>query len=114
MCAHYENLKEPRHLRESFGVEPPPTLGKVDVWPGYEGLFIRRSLVRVQVGEPSKSRVSRLAPADFFAFWDRRVRHVSEILCGSIHVSGSQHTPQSQGVAHAKLQRPANGRQDLP
>lgn len=42
MCAHYENLKEPRHLRESFGVEPPPTLGKVDVWPGYEGLFIRR------------------------------------------------------------------------
>lgn len=42
MCAHYENLKEPRYLRESFGVQPPPTLGKVDVWPGYEGLFIRK------------------------------------------------------------------------
>ena len=42
MCAHYENLKEPHRLRDAFNVDPPPTLGKVDVWPGYEGVFIRR------------------------------------------------------------------------
>jgi hypothetical protein len=29
MCAHYENQKEQRYLRDSFNVEPPPTLGKV-------------------------------------------------------------------------------------
>lgn len=42
MCAHYENLKEPGRLRDAFNVDPPPTLGKIDVWPGYEGVFIRR------------------------------------------------------------------------
>ena len=34
-----------------------------------QGLLIRRSLVRAQVGEPRNIKVSRLAPADFFVFW---------------------------------------------
>lgn len=42
MCAHYENIKEPKRLERFFGALVPPHLGKADVWPQYEGLFIRR------------------------------------------------------------------------
>ena len=45
MCSHYQALKEQqrqeRFLR-SFGIEPAPLPGKLDVWPGYLGSFIRR------------------------------------------------------------------------
>ena len=42
MCSHYEGLPDPRVLKEVFRVEPPVQLGKQDLWPGYEGLLIRR------------------------------------------------------------------------
>jgi putative SOS response-associated peptidase YedK len=42
MCSHYQAVKEQERLRKYFGVEPPPEPGKVDVWPGYLGAFIRR------------------------------------------------------------------------
>jgi len=44
MCSHYEGVKDPQTLREAFQVEPPPPalMGKVDLWPGYQGLLIRR------------------------------------------------------------------------
>ena len=45
MCSHYQALKEQqrqeRFLR-SFGIEPAPLPGKLDLWPGYLGSFIRR------------------------------------------------------------------------
>lgn len=41
MCSHYQGLKEQERLRRHFGVEPPPDLGKTDLWPGYAGTFIR-------------------------------------------------------------------------
>lgn len=42
MCSHYQALKNQERFRSAFGVEPPPEPGKLDVWPGYVGAFIRR------------------------------------------------------------------------
>lgn len=42
MCSHYQAIKERERYRRHFGVEPPEDLGKHDLWPGYEGGFIRR------------------------------------------------------------------------
>jgi putative SOS response-associated peptidase YedK len=42
MCVHYENIQSQARLQTYFGVEPPASLGKADVWPGYEALMLRR------------------------------------------------------------------------
>ena len=42
MCAHYEGVQDPRTYAERFRSAPPPEAGKVDLWPGYLGSFIRR------------------------------------------------------------------------
>lgn len=42
MCSHYQAVKEQERFRKFFGVEPPPEPGKLDLWPGYLGSFIRR------------------------------------------------------------------------
>jgi putative SOS response-associated peptidase YedK len=42
MCTHYDALKERERFYREFGVEPPPETGKLDMWPGYVGSFIRR------------------------------------------------------------------------
>jgi putative SOS response-associated peptidase YedK len=42
MCSHYQALKERDKYIRHFGVEPPVEPGKVDLWPGYLGAFIRR------------------------------------------------------------------------
>lgn len=41
MCSHYQALKERERYLRHFGVEPPPDMGKLDLWPGYLGTFIR-------------------------------------------------------------------------
>jgi len=42
MCSHYQALKEREKYLKVFGVEPPPQDGKLDMWPGYLGAFIRK------------------------------------------------------------------------
>jgi putative SOS response-associated peptidase YedK len=42
MCSHYQGLKEQERYRKHFGVAPPLEPGKLDLWPGYLGSFIRR------------------------------------------------------------------------
>ena len=41
MCTHYDAIKELERFYREFGVEPPPETGKLDMWPGYLGCFIR-------------------------------------------------------------------------
>ena len=41
MCSHYQALKERERYIRAFGVELPAERGKVDLWPGYMGSFIR-------------------------------------------------------------------------
>lgn len=42
MCSHNQAVKEIEHYRRHFGVAPPADPGKQDLWPGYQGTFIRR------------------------------------------------------------------------
>ena len=42
MCSHYQAIKERERYVRHFGVEPPQEPGKLDMWPGYLGAFIRR------------------------------------------------------------------------
>ena len=42
MCSHDLAQKEAEKFREVFGVGPLPEQGKLDMWPGYLGGFIRR------------------------------------------------------------------------
>ena len=42
MCSHYQAIKERERFIRHFGVTPPDDMGKVDLWPGYIGSFIRR------------------------------------------------------------------------
>lgn len=42
MCSHYEAVKEAEKFRRYFGVEPPHESGKLDMWHGYLGSFVRQ------------------------------------------------------------------------
>ena len=42
MCSHYQSVNNPQHLKTYFGVEPPLDSGRLDMWPGYLGAFVRR------------------------------------------------------------------------
>ena len=42
MCSHYDPVKSPEVLKKHFGVEAPAQMGRPDMWPGYQGIFIRR------------------------------------------------------------------------
>ena len=42
MCSHYQAVKDRERYKRQFGVAPPDEAGKVDLWPGYVGSFIRR------------------------------------------------------------------------
>lgn len=41
MCSHYKPVTHINQLRNIFGLGPLTTICKPDMWPGYEGLFIR-------------------------------------------------------------------------
>lgn len=43
MCSHYQTLKDAELLLKKFGVrDKPATLGQYDMWPRYQGVFVRR------------------------------------------------------------------------
>lgn len=41
MCSHYKPVTDPNKLSRAFGVEGTNSLVKPDIWPSYEGLFVR-------------------------------------------------------------------------
>jgi len=42
MCSHYQTLKDAEMLLKKFGVTRPGVLGKYDMCPRYQGIFVRR------------------------------------------------------------------------
>jgi putative SOS response-associated peptidase YedK len=42
MCSHYQGIKAQERFQRFFGVSAPAHEGKIDLWPGYLGSFIRR------------------------------------------------------------------------
>ncbi len=41
MCSHYKPVSHINQLRQAFGLGPLEDLGRPDMWPGYQGVFIR-------------------------------------------------------------------------
>src|SRR5881394_4522414 len=79
-------------------------------------LLIRRSLVRAQVGEPTNTRVSRLAPADFFVFTPRQCQSgaSSVPVVRTHHVAGARAGRRRLGWRQTTDSRAdARGRQRL-
>lgn len=44
MCSHYQAIKDRERFLRKFGVYPPPHEYVEDMWPKYQGSFIRRPL----------------------------------------------------------------------
>ncbi|WP_447578278.1 SOS response-associated peptidase family protein [Achromobacter kerstersii] len=42
MCSRYQTLKDAELLLKKFGVTRPGIPGKYDMWPRYQGVFVRR------------------------------------------------------------------------
>ncbi|WP_338619067.1 SOS response-associated peptidase family protein [Achromobacter sp. E1] len=42
MCSHYQTLKDAELLLRKFGVTRPGVLSRYDMWPRYQGVFVRR------------------------------------------------------------------------
>ena len=43
MCSHYQTLKDAELLLKKFGVRAKPSaVGKYDMWPHYQGIFVRQ------------------------------------------------------------------------
>ncbi|MNU43068.1 hypothetical protein D3C71_318440 [compost metagenome] len=42
MCSHYQTLKDAELLLKKFGAPNKPPAGKYDMWPRYQGVFVRR------------------------------------------------------------------------
>jgi len=42
MCSHYQTLKDAELLLKKFGAPNKPAGAKYDMWPGYDGVIVRR------------------------------------------------------------------------
>lgn len=42
MCSHYQTLKDAELLLKKFGAPQKPKIEKYDMWPRYQGVFVRR------------------------------------------------------------------------
>ena len=58
MCAHYEHVPAPDWFPRYFGAKPPESLGKLDLWPGYLGSFVR--LAVTGTSRPEAARVEQV------------------------------------------------------
>lgn len=56
MCSHYQAIKARERYYRKFGVYPPPHEYAEDMWPRYQGTFIRRprETAAVDPGAPSR------------------------------------------------------------
>ncbi len=51
MCSHYE-APTPRQLAATFGLGSESDQGKLDLWPGYVGPFLRRAELNDEDSRP--------------------------------------------------------------
>jgi putative SOS response-associated peptidase YedK len=62
MCSHYQAIKERERYYRKFGVYPPPHEYIEDMWPKYQGTFIRRPPEADsgdEAGPPREAQVGR-------------------------------------------------------
>ena len=78
MCAHYENIRDPRVIREHFKAAPTEALTRADVWPGYVGRFIVRPREADYGDEAVPERVDMPGVFGLLPHWakdDKLARH---------------------------------------
>lgn len=75
MCAHFENIREGRVLREAFGAAPLSAALEAtvrsDVWPGYLGTFIIRAEQAEAGDEAPGSRIAQAGVFGLLPHWAR-------------------------------------------
>jgi putative SOS response-associated peptidase YedK len=60
MCSHYQAIKERERYFRKFGVYPPPHEYIEDMWPKYQGTFIRRPPEAISGDEAVAAREARV------------------------------------------------------
>jgi putative SOS response-associated peptidase YedK len=78
MCAHYENLRDPRVMREHFHAAPTALETRQDVWPGYVGSCIVRPPEADMGDEAVEPRVEMPGVFGLLPHWakdDKLARH---------------------------------------
>ena len=82
MCAHYENVRDPRYMRDHFRCAPleGATAAQVkgDVWPGYLGTFIVRPAEADSGDEAVAERIALPGVFGLLPHWardDKLARH---------------------------------------
>ena len=60
MCSHYQAIKERERYYRKFGVYPPPHEYIDDMWPKYQGTFVRRPREAESVDEAVPLRESQV------------------------------------------------------
>ncbi|MOA62186.1 hypothetical protein D3C78_1875300 [compost metagenome] len=61
MCSHYQTLKDAELLLKKFGASKPAPIGKYDMWPRYQGVFVRRPVNMTRATR--RYRSAKLSPA---------------------------------------------------
>ena len=62
MCAHYEHVPAPDWFPRYFGAKPPASFGKLDLWPGYLGSFVRLAVTGTPRPEAAHIEPVRVEP----------------------------------------------------
>jgi len=60
MCSHYQAIQERERFFRLFGVYPPDPEGKYDMWPGYTGVLVRRTVGLDDADAPSREALPGL------------------------------------------------------
>ena len=71
MCSHYKSVTHVNQLRQMFGLGSLEQFGKADMWPGYEGLFIRAQPLADVGDEAVPSREALLGHWGLIPHWSK-------------------------------------------
>jgi len=71
MCSHYKPVTHVNQLRQTFGLGSLEQVGKADMWPGYEGLFIRAHPLADVGDEAVPSREALLGHWGLIPHWSK-------------------------------------------
>jgi len=64
VCAHYEHVPAPDWFPRYFGAKPPESFGKLDLWPGYLGSFVRLAVTGKSRPQAARFELIDVEPGD--------------------------------------------------
>jgi putative SOS response-associated peptidase YedK len=69
MCSHYDSVKNQASLKSSFNVKEIPDSIKEDMWPGYNGVFVRKQLAAASSSEMGSSHEMKHGSFGMISHW---------------------------------------------